>query len=154
MEPVYNYFRDYDASIGRYVESDPIGLEGGVSTYGYADASAMIAADPLGLKAEICCRYLNSLLGAAPWRTGAVGLFQRHCFLWVDGTTYSLFPDGGIGRPDPGNEDDKRSKSKATTRCKPCKQKIADCESTADCLRKAHENYPIGTLSTIGWSER
>jgi RHS repeat-associated protein len=26
----YNYFRDYDPSIGLYVESDPIGLRGGL----------------------------------------------------------------------------------------------------------------------------
>jgi RHS repeat-associated protein len=26
----YNYFRDYDPQVGRYVESDPIGLDGGV----------------------------------------------------------------------------------------------------------------------------
>jgi RHS repeat-associated protein len=31
----YNYFRDYDSAIGRYVESDPIGLAAGVNTFAY-----------------------------------------------------------------------------------------------------------------------
>ena len=29
----YNYFRDYDPSTGRYVQSDPTGLQGGLDTY-------------------------------------------------------------------------------------------------------------------------
>ena len=31
----YNYFRDYDPITGRYVESDSIGLDGGLNTFGY-----------------------------------------------------------------------------------------------------------------------
>jgi len=29
-----NYFRDYEASIGRYVQRDPIGLRGGLMCLG------------------------------------------------------------------------------------------------------------------------
>lgn len=45
----YNYFRDYDMSTGRYVQSDPIGLMGGPSTFGYVGGNALASIDPLGL---------------------------------------------------------------------------------------------------------
>jgi RHS repeat-associated protein len=46
-----NYFREYDPAIGRYVESDPVGLRGGINTYAYSRASPVGNADPSGLQA-------------------------------------------------------------------------------------------------------
>jgi RHS repeat-associated protein len=44
-----NYFRDYDPAVGRYVESDPIGLYGGINTYGYVGSNPLTYVDPWGL---------------------------------------------------------------------------------------------------------
>ncbi len=44
----YNYFRDYDPALGRYVESDPIGLLGGLNPYIYVDNNPLGGIDPSG----------------------------------------------------------------------------------------------------------
>lgn len=47
-DSLYNYFRDYDSTIGRYIQSDPIGLQGGLNTFGYAMANPILYIDPTG----------------------------------------------------------------------------------------------------------
>lgn len=60
----YNYFRDYDPSTGRYVQSDPIGLAGGLNTYGYVGGNPLGYSDPYGLSSKI-----TRLIIPAPWPT-------------------------------------------------------------------------------------
>jgi RHS repeat-associated protein len=55
----YNYFRDYDPTVGRYVESDPIGLRGGFNTYMYVEANSLIHSDPTGLRTFKVCGAEN-----------------------------------------------------------------------------------------------
>lgn len=47
----YNYFRDYDPSLGIYKQSDLSGLRGGLNTYAYGSSNPLRLTDVFGLQA-------------------------------------------------------------------------------------------------------
>jgi uncharacterized protein RhaS with RHS repeats len=51
-----NYFKDCSPAIGRYAESDPIGLAAGINAYAYMSGSPVMMTDPTG-EAEIALPY-------------------------------------------------------------------------------------------------
>ncbi len=61
----YNYYRDYDPATGRYVQSDPIGLDGGVNTFAYSLSSPIANYDPSGLTTLSKCARPENVLACA-----------------------------------------------------------------------------------------
>lgn len=70
---LYNYYRDYDPQTGRYIQSDPIGLRGGLNTHAYARNEPVRRVDPLGLD-TVTATIGGSLVGGAGI-AGSVGVY-------------------------------------------------------------------------------
>jgi RHS repeat-associated protein len=89
----YNYFRDYDPVIGRYLESDPIGLMGGVNTFAYVNSNPLKFFDSRGLAAQLCSRWFYPV--PVP--------YARHCFVEYSGGGSSSYGNKGVhSDPAPG----------------------------------------------------
>lgn len=85
----YNYFRDYEAATGRYIQSDRIGLYGGMNTYAYAAGNPAIYIDKDGRVLHIGL----AMLGGAAWGgfVNALNYMSNGCSGW-DG-----FVNGAVG---------------------------------------------------------
>jgi uncharacterized protein RhaS with RHS repeats len=86
----YNYFRDYDPQVGRFIESDPAGLYGGINTYSYALSNPISLYDPYGLwvPPSIPDPLYNFTVGIADDLSWGIGPVARN----------ALGIDGGVNR--------------------------------------------------------
>ncbi len=99
----YNYIRDYDPALGRYIQSDSIGLQAGLNTYGYALQNPIIYTDPTGevVPALIACAANPVCAGAVRAGVGAligglsatVGALSDPCF---DGNLAGVIGAGAL----------------------------------------------------------
>jgi RHS repeat-associated protein len=104
-----NYFRDYDPAVGRYVESDPIGLAAGVNTYPYVGANPLTFVDPDGLDETI---WNNTTGGRSGWDGSTNGNWGSKCW---SGGQYSC---GGhpMGKAPPTESADMKSPRQTVSR--------------------------------------
>jgi RHS repeat-associated protein len=88
----YYRARYYEPNLGRFVQSDPIGLHGGINTYLYVRATPVLYTDPLGWAAEVCTRPFYPV----------PSIISRHCFLRFNGSDKATvsFDQEGV-HPDP-----------------------------------------------------
>jgi hypothetical protein len=83
VETHYNYFRDYDPATGRYIESDPIGLQGGINTYSYASQNPIDTWDEFGLSPPDSGGPYHPPFGTKLKCTSADGCMALSGKMWV-----------------------------------------------------------------------
>lgn len=70
----YNYFRDYDPAIGRYSQSDPIGINGGLNTYAYVWGDPLQYSDSTGHVGQIPAVVMDRIISCALGCLTSVGM--------------------------------------------------------------------------------
>jgi RHS repeat-associated protein len=86
----YNYFRDYDPTIGRYEQSDPLGIKAGNNSYSYVDSNPLRSVDPLGLARWLTCGPCKIRIESDPHK-------GKHAHWYCPGESEGCIrPDGSL----------------------------------------------------------
>jgi RHS repeat-associated protein len=122
----------YNPSSGRFPQSDPIGLLGGINTYAYVGSDPLRFTDPLGLATYMCTRRLHNV----PFRSGPL----YHQYICV-GSSSGGFGCGGLGPT--GNMFDSPGMIESDEmKAKSCQLVLDDNECVEKCIRDTFNQPP------------